>query len=72
MGAPTPPATSTVTVFNRHSRTRSWEEAERFAQHERYRRDQDKRKLREIEEQEVQKLSLRKEKNITVKAAADR
>jgi adenylate kinase family enzyme len=54
------------------ARTRSWEQAERLAQTERERREPVKRKLQEIEKQEAQKISLRKEKNITVSAVADR
>jgi integrase len=54
------------------AKTRSWEQAERLAQTERERRDPVKRKLQEIEKQEAQKISLRKEKNITVSEAADR
>jgi hypothetical protein len=53
------------------AKTRSWEQAERLAQHERDRRGPVKRMLQEIEEQEAQRISLRKEKNITVKEAAD-
>jgi integrase len=54
------------------AKTRSWEQAERLAQAERDRRDPVKQRLQDIEKQEAQKLSLRKEKNITVKVAADR
>ena len=54
------------------AKTRSWEQAERLAQAERERRDPVKRKLQEIEMQEAQKISLRKEKNITVSEATDR
>jgi len=54
------------------AKTRSWEQAERLAQTERDRGDPVKRKLQQIEEQEAQMLSLRKEKNITVREPADR
>lgn len=54
------------------AKTRSWEQAERLAQTVRERHDPVKRKLQEIEKQEAQKISLRKEKNITVSEAADR
>ena len=53
------------------AKTRSWEQAERLAQLERDRRDPAKRLLQEIKEQEVQKLSLQEEKNITVEDASD-
>ena len=52
-------------------KTRSWEQAETSAQIERDRRDPAKRLLQEIKEQEVQKLSLQLEKNITVEDASD-
>jgi integrase len=54
------------------AKTRSWEQAERVAQVERDRRDPVKRRLLEIEAEEVQKASLQKAKNITVKDATER
>lgn len=54
------------------AKTRSWEQAERLAQFERDRRDPAKRLLQKIKEQEVQKLSLQQEKNITVVDASER
>jgi hypothetical protein len=54
------------------AQTHSWEQAERLAQTERKRGYPVKRKLQEIEKQEAQKISLRKEKNITVSEAAER
>jgi site-specific recombinase XerD len=54
------------------AKTRSWEEAEKFAQHERDRRDPIKKRLLEIEEQEAQKVELQSSQNITVTIATDR
>jgi hypothetical protein len=54
------------------ARTRSWEQAERFAQTERDRRDPVKRKMLEIAEEEAQKAASTKAQNITVKVATDR
>jgi hypothetical protein len=53
------------------AKTRSWERAEKLAQIERDRRDPATQLLQEIKEQEVQKLSLQQEKNITVEDASD-
>jgi len=54
------------------TRTHSCEQAERLAQVARDGRDPVKRKPQEIEGQKAQKVSLRKEKNITVSEAAER
>jgi hypothetical protein len=54
------------------AKTRSWEQAEQFAQAERDRRNPVKQQLKEIEDQEAQKTELQKTKNITVVKAAER
>jgi hypothetical protein len=54
------------------AKTRAWERAEQVAQAERDKRDPVKRRLQEIEDQEVQKADLQKAKNITVTDAVDR
>ena len=54
------------------ARAGSWQQAERLAQTGRDRRDQVKRRLHEIERQEVQKQSLQKAQNITVREAVGR
>ena len=59
-------------VSNISARTRSWEQAERFAQTERDKRDPVKVRLREIEAEEAQKKAFLKATSITVPDAVDR
>jgi len=54
------------------AKTRSWEEAEKFAQREWDRRDPAKQYLQELEDHEAQKVELQKAKNITVSVATER
>lgn len=54
------------------AKTRFCGQPERLSKAERDRRDPVTQRLQDIEKQEAQKRSLRKEKNITVKVAADR
>jgi hypothetical protein len=54
------------------AKTRTWERAEQARQAEQDKRDPVKRRLQEIEEQEVQKADLQKAKNITVAGAFHR
>jgi hypothetical protein len=54
------------------AKTRTWERAEQARQAGQDKRDPVKRRLQEIEEQEVHKADLQKAKNITVAEAVDR
>jgi hypothetical protein len=54
------------------AKTRSWEQAERFAQAERDRRDPVRRKLQETEDEKVRQVAFQKSKDITVADAVDR
>jgi len=54
------------------AKTRSWEQAETFAQAERDRRDPVKRRLMEIEAGEIAKTALVESKNLTVVKATER